>query len=186
MIHVKKISLVSLIFLISFCKMTYAEQVRIDTTHTVIQTEEPTQFYLRAAAGVGLPPGGIAYIRVDYGKVFFSLRACGAADFLSGTKAEDFSFISGIYGLKKNYYWSIGAGVGKVNSYREVYTVSPNPPKYQESHSEKKSTWGITMQGDFIFLPSRYIGFGIVLFGNFNSEQNFGGVAFCIQVGLLR
>jgi hypothetical protein len=156
-----------------------AQTLRDDTTNANIQVEKTTPIYVRATAGISLPLGGIAYFRIDYGNLFFAIRSCA-------TGSDDLGFIVGLSAIKKSFYWSIGLGVCKVNSYEEVYTISPNLPKYQESHQEKTSTWGIPAQVDFMFTPSKFVGLGFVLFGDINRIRNFGGVAFCIQVGKLR
>jgi hypothetical protein len=189
----KKALIKPLILMMSlFCVIANANPKMEDTTHTVIQSEEPTPFYFRATAGVGLPFSGIAYGRIDYGYLFISYRICGVTS-LEREESEgpfkstsDQCIIAGISLIKKQFYWSLGIGISKVKTIDPGSYYNPYATKLRTYYSIENKTWGFPIQIDLMFTPIKFVGLGFVGFGDFNSLRNFGGVAFCIQIGWLR
>jgi len=191
MISFRKI-ITLIIPIILFHEMLFAQTQKEDTTHATISKYESPAFCIRATGGLGIASTylmGIAYGRIDIRNVFFSLRTCTVDD-LSGLGNEspsesyyDYCFITGISLISKNFYISIGIGISKatVVEHRPYYIYGANI-----NYNIKKSTWGFPGQIEFMFIPSKFIGLGLVFLSDINSIHTFGGGAFCIQVGWLR
>jgi hypothetical protein len=193
MIHIKKISFVSLIFLISFCKVTYADHARIDTTNMVSTVIDTSEYYLRFAGGLGkswISFGALVFVRADINYTFISIRASSASKLLPDSDSPspsvyDISLLAGLSYTTRLFYASFGLGIGRVSSTGSIYNSQSTYPgdRYIEKHD---TGIGFPMQADLFWTPSSSFGLGIVFYSNNNSYTNFNGFVICIQFGKLR
>ena len=73
---------------------------------------------------------------------------------------------------------SISGGLGYITGMdREEELVGQIYP------SKELSTFGLSLEGKFLFTPSNVFGIGISAFGNINNQKSYGGVMIEIILG---
>lgn len=154
---------------------------KIDTNIT-IQSTNINRFSVTAGIGVGTP--GIAgIVSVSYqflGSNLLTLRGAVTGEIFG----DDFWDIGLLYGwatTEQDYHASISTGMGIMGGSRSTGRLFSDTPREEISHQ-----FGIPIEGQLFWRPSRIIGLGLSGFANINAERSFAGLAASLQVGKLK
>ncbi len=137
--------------------------------------------------GLGLSTAGSTALSANgsfrINKTIFSVRTTQvseAKDQVGGGEFFDTGFLIGAATVTSNKLISMAVGLARVSGYR--YIGEPGRNRSVEKETLNNSI-GIPMEVQMFYRPNHIFGIGLYIFGNFNSEQSFGGITLSIQFG---
>jgi hypothetical protein len=150
-----------------------------------------SRFWLNG--GIGYSSAGFSYgfnYSHQIGLSIISARFMHSKEvFTSGLpiagEVSDAGALYGIVAKEKNIFISAAAGISAVFSVRCVNTGQFNwgSPVYAAANS---LGIGFPVEAQLFLTPLSFLGIGLYGFANLNAIQKFGGILFCVQIGMLR
>jgi len=138
--------------------------------------------------GLGLSTAGSTALSANgslrINKTIFSVRTTQvseAKDQVGGGEFFDVGILIGTTAsVTSNKLIALAVGLARVTGYR--YVGEPGRNRSVEKEPLNNSI-GIPLEIQMFYRPNHIFGIGFYIFGNFNSEQSFGGITLSIQFG---
>jgi hypothetical protein len=164
-------------------------------------TTDPEHSYLWLNAGIGL--GSFTSMSGNFGSTFGAgLNYCYDSHFLKGRfvqlreldlnifgdspppdKVWDIGIMYGLKSTKNKSTITMSAGISYVGTVKNLYVEQISDYYYA---SDSIETFGIPLEAQVVWLTSAGIGVGVILFGDINSENSFGGVTLNVVLGIMK
>lgn len=151
-------------------------------------TRDRGQWWINLGSGIG---GGSDFAGIDSGLVsgnyritqyqLITARYMSTQEFIGNSRLQDAGLLYGPIAKYKYGYVSAAAGLGWVRyDHYEGGLIFPSV------HVSTHNTVGIPAEIQAFVTPTPYVGLGLVVFGNVNSQKSIIGAALAIQLGDLR
>jgi hypothetical protein len=125
------------------------------------------------------PAGELSFNYATTNHQLFSLRATGVSQGFANGGNQDVGVLYGVMNKTDQFMASLSGGL--------AYTSSiDNPTPLTVDSSVTKNTLGLPLETQLFWTPTKYVGLGVIGFGNINSTRSFGGVLLAIQLGKLK
>jgi len=148
-----------------------------------------TTFWLNGGLGVNSlgSLAGSANVSLQLDKYIYALRATANSEnaelFGGGDEFFDTGLLFGLATKSRKKFASIAIGIARVTGNR----YEGKPGLFGGGKRVNIApTVGFPVEVQLFLRPASFFGVGTYIYGNLNSEQSFGGITLCLQLGKLR